>query len=210
MINKERQQTPNSRGNMCSNVFTSKSLLYEYCRRCATTTVHSMPELVVQNSRLWGCTRLAITLTSFISIRAGSVVTGLLGGWALRAGKNYFLVHGKVATANQVNFKQSYRGSISVTTQCIEANFCQMNIRFFPKYLLAYCMVLHTLLTSARCGGAYSSLSTDVTGMTQCYVMHCKHGLWSDLWSELYIESIFMRYGHSPGDIRHISIVLLM
>ena len=27
------------------------------------------------------------------------------------------------------------------------------------------------------------------------------NGIWNGLWSDLYIESTFMRYGHSPGGI---------
>ena len=33
------------------------------------------------------------------------------------------------------------------------------------------------------------------------HVMRHKPGLWNGLWSDLYIETTFMRYGHSPGGI---------
>ena len=33
------------------------------------------------------------------------------------------------------------------------------------------------------------------------HVMRHQRGIWNGLWSDLYIETTFMRYGHSPGGI---------
>ena len=33
------------------------------------------------------------------------------------------------------------------------------------------------------------------------HVMTHQRGIWNGLWSDLYIESTYMRYGHNPGDI---------
>ena len=33
------------------------------------------------------------------------------------------------------------------------------------------------------------------------HVMRHQRGIWNGLWSDLFIESTFMRYGHSPGGI---------
>ena len=38
------------------------------------------------------------------------------------------------------------------------------------------------------------------------HVMHHQHSIWNGLWSDLYIESMFMQYGHSPGGIVDITL----
>ena len=31
------------------------------------------------------------------------------------------------------------------------------------------------------------------------HVVHHKYGFWNEIWSDMYIETTFMRYGHDPG-----------
>ena len=31
------------------------------------------------------------------------------------------------------------------------------------------------------------------------HVMHLKSGFWNGIWSDMYIETLFMHYGHGPG-----------
>ena len=41
------------------------------------------------------------------------------------------------------------------------------------------------------------------------HVMRHQPGLWNAIWSDMYIESTFMRYGHSPGGIIGITLKAL-
>ena len=40
------------------------------------------------------------------------------------------------------------------------------------------------------------------------HVMHHKSGFWNEIWSDMYIETTFMRYGHDPGGLISLSIFL--
>ena len=47
------------------------------------------------------------------------------------------------------------------------------------------------------------SLHTDVQEqfMSGNHVMRHKSGIWNGIWSDMFIETTFMRYGHGPGGI---------
>jgi hypothetical protein len=73
----------------------------------------------------------------------------------------------------------------------------------WPLHLEAVQQMMHYFFASGHVNYAIEELASEVRDhfMKGENVMHHIPGVWNGIWSDMYIETTFMRYGHSHGGI---------